>query len=110
MAVKLGQLLINSNLITEEQLKKAMDLQKKEGSRLGANLIKLGFLSEDDLVSFLSKQYGVPAISLSDYQIDPAITKFIPQEVALKYQILPVARVGATLTIAMVDPSVQQQS
>jgi len=105
MAVKLGQLLINSNLITEEQLKKAMELQKKEGSRLGANLIKLGFLSEDDLVSFLSKQYGVPAISLSDYQIDPAITKFIPQEVALKYQILPVARVGATLTIAMVDPS-----
>ncbi len=105
MALKLGQLLINNQLITEEQLKKALELQRKESGRLGSNLIKLGYINEEELVSFLSKQYGVPAISLSDYKIDDAITKFIPQEVAQKYQILPVARVGATLTIAMVDPS-----
>ncbi|HDH00991.1 MAG TPA: type II secretion system protein GspE, partial [Nitrospirae bacterium] len=105
MAVKLGQLLINSELINEEQLNKALDLQKREGGRLGSLLIKLNYLSEDQLVTFLSKQYGVPAINLSDYQIDASITKFIPQEVAQKYQIMPVARVGATLTIAMVDPS-----
>ncbi len=105
MAVKLGQLLINSKIVTEDQLKKALELQKKESGRLGTNLIKLGFLTEDELVSFLSKQYGVPAISLSDYSIDASITKFIPQEVSQKYQIIPVARVGATLTIAMVDPS-----
>ncbi len=105
MAAKLGQLLINNNLITEEQLKNALDLQKKEGGRLGSNLIKLGFLTEGKLVAFLSKQYGVPAINLSDYKIDSSVTKFMPQEVAYKYQILPVAKVGATLTIAMVDPS-----
>ncbi len=105
MAAKLGQMLINNNLITEEQLKNALELQRKEGGRLGSNLIKLGFLTEEKLVAFLSKQYGVPAINLSDYKIDPSVTKFIPQEVACKYQILPVARVGATLTIAMVDPS-----
>ena len=105
MAAKLGQLLINNNLITEEQLKNALELQKKEGGRLGSNLIKLGFLTEEKLVAFLSKQYGVPAINLSDYKIDPSVAKFMPQEVAYKYQILPVAKVGATLTIAMVDPS-----
>ncbi len=105
MAIKIGQLLISNNLITEEQLKKAMELQRTEGGRLGSSLIRLDFLTEEQLVAFLSKQYGVPAINLSDYKIDPAITKFIPQEVAQKYQILPVARVGAVLTIAMVDPS-----
>ncbi len=105
MAVKIGQLLLRENLVKEEQLQKAIELQRKEGGRLGSNLIKLGFLTEEQLVTFLSKQYGVPAISLSSYKIDDAITKFIPQEVAQKYQILPVARVGATLTIAMVDPS-----
>jgi type IV pilus assembly protein PilB len=105
MATKLGQLLINNHLITEEQLEKALELQKKEAGRLGSNLIKLGFLTEDKLVAFLSQQYGVPAISLSDYQIDTNLTKFIPVDVAQKYSILPVARVGATLTVAMVDPS-----
>jgi len=105
MAAKIGQLLVSNNLITEEQLKKALELQRKEGGRLGSNLVKLGFISEEKLVAFLSKQYGVPAINLSGYKIDSSITKFIPHEVAQKYQILPVARVGATLTIAMIDPS-----
>jgi type IV pilus assembly protein PilB len=105
MVAKLGQLLVHNKLITEEQLKKAIDLQKKDSGRIGSNLIKLGFLNEEELVAFLSKQYGVPAINLSDYVIDSSVTKFIPNEVAQKYQIIPVARVGATLTIAMVDPS-----
>ncbi len=105
MATKLGQLLINNHLITDEQLEKALELQEKDGGRLGSILVKLGFLTEEKLVAFLSQQFGVPAISLSDYQIDPAITKFIPVDVAQKYSILPVARVGATITIAMVDPS-----
>ncbi len=105
MVAKLGELLVHNKLINEDQLKKAIELQQKESGRLGSNLIKLGFLSEEELVSFLSKQYGVPAINLSDYGIDSSITKFIHQEVSQKYQIIPVARVGATLTIAMVDPS-----
>ncbi len=105
MASKLGQILINSNVITEEQLKEAINLQRKEGGRLGTNLVKLGYITEEKLVTFLSKQYNVPAINLSDYKIDSSIIKLIPYEIARKYLIMPVARVGATLTIAMVDPS-----
>jgi type IV pilus assembly protein PilB len=105
MAVKLGQLLIASSIISEEQLKQALGVQRKEGGRLGTNLVKLGFITEDKLVAFLSKQYGVPAINLSEYKIDAAVLKLIPSDMAKKYLIMPVARVGATLTIAMADPS-----
>ncbi|MBI5641554.1 MAG: type IV-A pilus assembly ATPase PilB [Nitrospirae bacterium] len=105
MAVKLGQLLIASSIISEEQLKQALNTQKKEGGRLGTNLVKLGFITEEKLVAFLSKQYGVPAINLSDYKIDPGVLKLIPADMAKKYLIMPVARVGATLTIGMTDPS-----
>jgi type IV pilus assembly protein PilB len=105
MAAKLGQLLIASSIISEEQLKQALNVQRKEGGRLGTNLVKLGFLTEDKLVAFLSKQYGVPAINLSEYKIEPSVMKLIPADMAKKYLIMPVARVGATLTIAMTDPS-----
>ena len=105
MAVKLGQLLITSNIISEDQLKEAMGRQRKEGGRLGTNLVKLGYITEDKLVAFLSKQWGVPAINLADYKIEPQVLKLIPVEIARKYLIIPVARVGATLTIAMADPS-----
>jgi type IV pilus assembly protein PilB len=105
MAVKLGQLLITAQLITEDQLKEAVSLQRKEGGRLGANLVRLGHISEEKLVGFLSRQWGVPAINLSDYKIDPSVLKLVPLDVARKYFIIPVARVGATLTIAMADPS-----
>ncbi len=105
MTVKLGQLLIASNIITEDQLKEGISLQRREGGRLGTNLVKLGYITEEKLVAFLSKQWGVPAINLSDYKIDPSVLKLIPVEIARKYLIIPVARVGATLTIAMADPS-----
>lgn len=105
MAAKLGQILVNSNIISEEQLKQALNLQKKEGGRLGTNLIKLGFITEENLATFLSKQYGVPSINLSDHKIDPSVIKLVPYEMARKYLIIPIARVGATLTIAMADPS-----
>ena len=105
MASKIGQLLVNSRIISEDQLNEAVGLQRREGGRLGANLIKLGYITEEKLVSFLSKQWGVPAVNLSDYRIDPSVLKLIPYEIARKYLIVPVARVGATLTIAMADPS-----
>jgi type IV pilus assembly protein PilB len=105
MAAKLGQLLITSSIISEEQLKQALNVQKKEGGKLGTNLVKLGVITEEKLVAFLSRQYGVPAINLSEYKIDPSILKLIPADMAKKYLILPVARVGATLTITMADPS-----
>jgi len=105
MAAKLGQLLITSQVITDEQLREAVGLQRKEGGRLGTNLVKLGYITEEKLVAFLSKQWGVPAVTLSDYKIDPSVLKLIPIEIARKYLIIPVARVGAVLTIAMADPS-----
>jgi type IV pilus assembly protein PilB len=105
MATKLGQLLVTSNVITEEQLREAIGLQRKQGGRLGTNLVTLGYLTEEKLVAFLSKQWGVPAINLSDYKIEPSVLKLIPVEIARKYLIIPVARVGATLTITMADPS-----
>ncbi|GAB4387781.1 MAG: type IV-A pilus assembly ATPase PilB [Thermodesulfovibrionales bacterium] len=105
MVAKLGQLLLSSGIITDEQLKQALSLQKKEGGRLGSNLVKLSYITEDKLVAFLSKQFGVPAINLSEYKIEPSVIKLIPAEMAKKYFIMPVARVGATLTIAMTDPS-----
>ncbi|NCO68596.1 MAG: type II secretion system protein GspE, partial [Nitrospirae bacterium] len=89
----------------EDQLKEALTLQRREGGRLGTNLIKLGHITEEKLVTFLSRQYGVPAINLSDYKIDPSVLKLVPVDIARKYLIMPVARVGATLTIAMADPS-----
>ncbi len=105
MAIKLGQLLVSKELITEDQLTQAIDAQKKDGGRIGSNLIKLGVLTEDDLVQFLSQQYGVPSVSLATMEIDSSMIKFIPFDVAHKYQIFPISKNGATLKLAMTDPS-----
>jgi type IV pilus assembly protein PilB len=105
MAGRLGSMLVSSGLITDDQLKKALSVQKMEGGRLGSILVKLGFVQEDKLMTFLSKQYGVPYVDLSKFEINPAVIKHIPAEVAQKYRIMPINRAGATITIAMVDPS-----
>ena len=105
MAPKLGQLLLSKKIITEEQLSQAIELQRKEGGRIGSNLIKLGFITEERLVQFLSEQYGVPAIDLSKEEIDPSVVKYIPYEIAIKYMIFPVSKNGASLRVAMTDPS-----
>ncbi|MEW5806031.1 MAG: type IV-A pilus assembly ATPase PilB [Acidobacteriota bacterium] len=105
MALKLGQMLIKAGLITEEQLKKALEEQKRSGGKIGYNLVKLGYVSEEDITSFLSEQYGIPSINLRHFEIDEAVIKLIPSEVAQKYLIIPVNRTGATLTIAMTDPT-----
>jgi len=105
MSGRLGSMLVSSGLITDDQLKKALGTQKSEGGRLGSILVKLGFVQEDKLMTFLSKQYGVPYVDLSKFEINPAVIKHIPAEVAQKYRIMPINRAGATITIAMVDPS-----
>ena len=105
MSGRLGAMLVSSGLITDEQLKKALAAQKTEGGRLGSLLVKLGFVPEDKLMTFLSKQYGVPYVDLSKFEINPAVIKHIPADVAQKYRIMPINRAGATITIAMVDPS-----
>jgi type IV pilus assembly protein PilB len=105
MSQRLGDLLVKEKVITPEQLEQATKLQKETHVRLASALVKLGFLSDEDVTNFLSRQYGVPAINLSYFEIDPAVIKLIPYETAKRYQILPLSRVGASLTIAMVDPT-----
>jgi len=105
MSQRLGDLLVKEKIITQEQLQQATKNQKENNSRLGAALVKLGFLTEEDFTNFLSRQYGVPAINLAYFEIDASVVKLIPHETAKRYQILPLSRVGASLTIAMVDPT-----
>ena len=105
MSQRLGDLLVKEKVITPEQLEQATKLQKESRTRLASALVKLGFLSDEDVTNFLSRQSGVPAINLSYFEIDPAVVKLIPYETAKRYQILPLSRVGASLTIAMVDPT-----
>jgi type IV pilus assembly protein PilB len=104
---RLGEILVKNNLISRDQLSSALEEQKLSGNqlRLGSILISQKLLSEEQLTSFLSKQYSVPCVNLSDYEIDPAVIKIIPPEVVQKYQLLPVNRAGATLIIAVSDPS-----
>ena len=105
MSQRLGDLLVKEKIISPEQLEQAVKIQKDSNTRLGAALVKLGFLTDEDVTNFLSRQYGVPAINLSYFEIDPSVVKLIPYETAKRYQILPLSRVGASLTIAMVDPT-----
>jgi type IV pilus assembly protein PilB len=103
---RLGDLLVKEKVITSEQLEQATKFAKDTHTRPESALVKLGFLSNEDVTNFLSRQYGVPAInSLSYLNIDPAVVKLIPYETAKWLQILPLSRVGASLTIAMVDPT-----
>ena len=105
MAVKLGEMLIKAGLLTPQKLQEALEYQKTNGGKLGLNLVKLGLVKEEDITRVLSQQYGVPAINLIKVEVDDAVVKLIPSEVAQKYLIMPVSRTGATLTIAMVDPT-----
>ena len=103
MSSRLGEILVKDSLISADQLKQALDHQKKNGGRLGTCLVKLGLVSDDDITAVLSRQYGVPSINLKFYEVDPAVIKLVPQETAIRYQIVPLSRVGSTLTIAMTD-------
>src|SRR5215203_2761605 len=105
MAVRLGELLLKEKRITHAQLQEALNYQKTNGGKLGCNLVKLGIIKDDDITALLSKQYGVPFINLAQFEIDASIIKLIPSETAHKYQIVPLSRSGATLTIAMTDPT-----
>ena len=105
MAVRIGELLLKEKRITPEQLQEALNYQRQNGGKLGFNLIKLGYVKDEEITALLSKQYGVPSIALTQFEIDPAVVKLVPAETAQKYQIVPLSRAGATLTIAMTDPT-----
>ncbi|ATB27998.1 type IV-A pilus assembly ATPase PilB [Melittangium boletus] len=105
MSGRLGELLVRENLISVQQLRKAQEEQQKTGTRIGTALIKTGAIEESKLTDFLSKQYGVPAINLKDFDIDAEIIKLVPKEVAEKHLVIPVNRAGPSLIVAMCDPS-----
>ena len=105
MSAKLGEILVRENLISPQHLREALDYQREHGGRLGFNLVKLGLVSDDMITAVLSRQYGIPSVNLELFHIDESVLRLIPQEVAQKYSVLPLSRVGATLTLAMVDPT-----
>ncbi|HKR14128.1 MAG TPA: type IV-A pilus assembly ATPase PilB [Pyrinomonadaceae bacterium] len=105
MSAKLGEILVRENLISPQNLREALDYQREHGGRLGFNLVKLGLVSDDMITAVLSRQYGIPSVNLDLFNIDPGVLRLIPQEVAQKHSVLPLSRVGATLTLAMVDPT-----
>ncbi|HKP14190.1 MAG TPA: type IV-A pilus assembly ATPase PilB [Blastocatellia bacterium] len=105
MSAKLGETLLKDNLITPQQLKEALDYQRINGGRLASTLVKLGMLSDEEVTAVLSRQYGVPSVNLDLFEVDPAAVALVPQETAERYSVLPLSRVGATLTLAMVDPT-----
>jgi type IV pilus assembly protein PilB len=102
---RLGDLLVREGLITREQLDKALQEQKQNGTRVGYNLVKLGFIAETELTKMLARQFKMPAVDLSRFEVDPRIAKLIPAELAVKHLVLPLKRDGRTLTVAMADPT-----
>jgi type IV pilus assembly protein PilB len=105
MALKLGELLLKAQLINQQQLTKALEEQKVSGGKLGEILQRLGYVTEDDIIECLSHQFGVPSINLRHFEIDPNVAKIIPVDLARKYNVIPVNKTGATLTLAMTDPT-----
>ncbi|UCD71023.1 MAG: Flp pilus assembly complex ATPase component TadA, partial [Syntrophobacterales bacterium] len=105
MNENIGQIAIKGNLITSQQYKQAMEEQKVKGGSLGANLIRLGMVKEDDLLSLLSRFFKVPSVKLSNMQVDKKAIELVPASMAKKHIIFPISRVGAKLTLAMADPN-----
>jgi type IV pilus assembly protein PilB len=104
-ADKFGELLLRAGKITQAQLNEALALQKDQGGRVGTNLVKLGYITDRQLVDALSQHFKVPAVELSGTEIDESVIKIIPADIARKYTILPVNKAGATVTMAMIDPT-----
>ncbi len=106
MATKLGDMLVKAQLITTEQLEEAIRVQRKDGGKLGSIVVRQGYCSDQDIVSFLGMQYGVPAADLDQWPaIDPAVISLVPSELAHKHRVLPLQRSGNVLTLAMSDPT-----
>lgn len=101
---KLGELLIAQGFINQEQLNKALTIQKEQGGLMGEILVELGFCSEEDVAQALTAQYGFPYLPLSNYEINPEVLNIIPDRVARQYLLVPVDKLGNNLTITMSDP------
>jgi len=104
-ADRIGEQLIHEGLVSREQLSKALDDARANATRVGFSLVKLGFLGEQDLVRALARQHRIPAVDLERVRLDPKILKLVPSDIAIKHQVLPLRRVGRTLTVAMANPT-----
>src|SRR2546423_4726233 len=102
---RLGDLLVADGLLTAEQLKKALAEQKGSPEKLGSILVRLNLINEDQLIGFLSRQYGVPSITLAQLDIDHDVLKLVPAPIARKYEVIPVRKMGNSLALAMADPT-----
>jgi type IV pilus assembly protein PilB len=102
---RLGELLVKENVITPIQLKNALDAQRGSGARLGHELARLGYIEENELTSFLSKQYGVPSVNLESIEIPTEVLKLVTRDVVTRHQVIPINKTGNTLMVAMADPS-----
>ena len=102
---RLGDLLVREGLINQEQLQRALADQKGSNEKLGSILVRLDFINEDQLIDFLSKQYGIPSITLTQLDVDSEVVKLVPAQIARKYEVLPIKRSGNQLTLAMADPT-----
>ncbi|HOU91140.1 MAG TPA: ATPase, T2SS/T4P/T4SS family, partial [Polyangiaceae bacterium] len=102
---RLGELLVREKLISLQQLRRAQDEQKRSGQNLGYTLAKLGYISDGEITNFLSTQYRLPAINLDEYEIEPEVVKLVARDVCEKHRIMPVSRSGASLIVAMSDPT-----
>src|SRR3989442_4273577 len=102
---KLGEILVREGLITLDQLKKALQEQRGTGMRLGYTLVKLGYVEETEVTKMLARQYRMPAVDLSRFEVDPKILKLLPPHIAIKHTVLPLKPEGRTLTVAIVDPN-----
>ncbi len=105
MATKIGEMLLKGNLITPEQLRSALETQKKTKERVGSVLVKSGFIKEPELLSFLGRQFNIPVIDLAKYEINSEVVRLLPEEMVQKHLALPINRVGAKLIVAVADPS-----
>ncbi len=105
MPIRLGELLLKESMVSPQQLQDALDHAKRSGCRIAKAFVILGFVSDKEITSLLSRRFGVPSIDLDHFEVDPAIIRTIPAETARKYQVLPLSRSKATLTIAMADPT-----
>lgn len=102
--MKLGQMLVKAGVITHEQLESALNAQRDQGGRLGLNLVRMKLINEEDLNSYLSRQIRIEAINIDKMKIEPDVLQLIPAKLAIRYEVIPVERVGKTLVVAMADP------
>jgi len=105
VAARIGDILLKTHRITREQLDQAVAMQQTEGGRLGAVLLKLGFVTEEAIAECLGEQYGLPYIDLDAHGIEPSLIRLIPSAIVHKHLVIPVSKASHTLTIAMADPT-----